>query len=233
MGRSTRQSHWCAYARAGAELRARSVPRVPGERTPETHGGSRNSAGVAAVFARVTPSPSLFPLSRRGTCHGFTLIEMLVAASILCIFAAMAVPNFTGFLHNTRMTTEATAFLSDFEIARSEAARRNLSVTVCPTSDGVNCIDDWTQRRVIFLGTDAIIPGDANFIRTSAPPSGKLAVVPNNVPNAGKYIRFRPTGLVETSSPSWSLCETGFAGTGRLVSISSSGRPTVQNNACL
>jgi type IV fimbrial biogenesis protein FimT len=169
--------------------------------------------------------------------QGFTLIEMLVAASILCIFAAMAVPNFTNFVHSSRLTSAATALVSDFEIARSEAARRNVTVTICPTSDGINCINDWTQRRVTFVEStaDSAIGPTDEVLRVSDASYAKLTVAIGNpdVSTGSKYIRFRSTGFLDGVASSFSLCESGSTAEGRMVLISSSGRATVQSATCL
>lgn len=61
---------------------------------------------------------------------GFTLIEMLVVLVIVAILGAIAVPSFTQMMANSRIGGAANSLQGALLKARSEALKRNCSVTV-------------------------------------------------------------------------------------------------------
>lgn len=66
---------------------------------------------------------------------GFTLIELMVAISLLGLLVALAVPAFTSWVRNAQVRTAAEALQGGFRIAQAEALRRNRQVVLFFTSD--------------------------------------------------------------------------------------------------
>ncbi|MCY0856149.1 GspH/FimT family pseudopilin [Cupriavidus sp. D39] len=164
---------------------------------------------------------------------GLTLIELLVALSILAILAAAATPSFTSFLQRARLRTESSALVSDMELARSEAARRNTRVTICPTTDGSTCTSSWSNRRIVFvdLNTDGSWnSATEELLRVSDTPSANLAYTASGFANPG-IIRFNSYGTPDAFA-NWKLCTSPASANGNAVSLSGSGRPIVQSVAC-
>lgn len=62
---------------------------------------------------------------------GFSLIELMVAITIMIILAAVAAPSFTGMIRKIRVNSISTALDSTFQQARSEAIKTNALVLVC------------------------------------------------------------------------------------------------------
>jgi type IV fimbrial biogenesis protein FimT len=71
--------------------------------------------------------------------RGFTLIEMLVAITISAILVAIAVPSFQQTIASSKLTTATNDLYTSFTQARSDATRQGLRMTVCKSSDGVQC----------------------------------------------------------------------------------------------
>ncbi len=67
--------------------------------------------------------------------RGFTLVELLVVMTIGAILVAAAVPSMSYFIATTRSSNATNTMVASFELARSEAIRRNTIVSVCRTLD--------------------------------------------------------------------------------------------------
>lgn len=60
----------------------------------------------------------------------FTLIELLIVITIVAVLAAIAYPNFANFIERQKLVSSAERLSSDLRWARSEAIKRNESVTI-------------------------------------------------------------------------------------------------------
>lgn len=97
--------------------------------------------------------------------RGFTMVEMLVVMTISAILIAAAVPSFNTMIARSRSSSASSTLLSNLELARSEAIRRNQNVTMCRTLDAnapeasVQCSsaasaqfdgNDWASGWIVF-----------------------------------------------------------------------------------
>jgi type IV fimbrial biogenesis protein FimT len=81
------------------------------------------------------------PLSRAGA-RGFTLIEMLATVAVLAVVSAVAAPGMRSFALSQRAKTVSYDLVQDLLLARSEALKRNMPVTVTPV--GASWGTGWT-----------------------------------------------------------------------------------------
>ena len=82
--------------------------------------------------------------------QGVTLIELIIAIAVLAILLAVAVPSFRITIQNNRLATQANDLLTAFQLARSEAIRRNGPITICASSDGDSCGGTWQSGWIVF-----------------------------------------------------------------------------------
>ena len=82
-----------------------------------------------------------------GLVSGFTLIEFMIAITIVAILSSVAIPAYNSVVTSTRLSGEIQAVLGGLNLARSNASMTGQSVSVCPTSGGSTCVSassSWT-----------------------------------------------------------------------------------------
>jgi len=82
------------------------------------------------------------PTRTRRKDQGFTLIELIITITIVGILAALAMPSFNDFILNQRAKNASFDLMSALTLTRSEAIKRNASVTMTQVSGGWQ--NGWT-----------------------------------------------------------------------------------------
>jgi len=123
---------------------------------------------------------------------GFTLIELAVVIAMVAILAALAVPSWTQLRARNAIRATVNDFNLSLQFARSEAVRLNSPVTICPSSDGVNCTaSDYHDGWIVRVGPAAnaagqqilqdVLPRTQITFITNAP-GGTFTFLPNGLP---------------------------------------------------
>jgi type IV fimbrial biogenesis protein FimT len=150
--------------------------------------------------------------------QGFTLIELIVAATIMAILMAIATPAMTSLMTKSRLTSYANTLVANAIKARSEAIKRNSTVTMCVSTDGATCTTGgWQQGWVILAGTTVLQ-------RQQAAASGMKITESNSKTS----LTFDPSG-VGTTSATLTVCSSSPLGSEeRVVTITSTGHAYVK-----
>ena len=116
----------------------------------------------------------------RNRQRGFTATEMMIVVGIVAMLAAFAAPNMAAMIRVQRLRTATFDVFSSLNFARSEAIKRNTTVTVTPTGGAWNTGWRITDSNGNVLkeqsGWDTITvtgPGTVTFAG-----SGRLSTVP-------------------------------------------------------
>jgi type IV fimbrial biogenesis protein FimT len=149
------------------------------------------------------------PVKRRG---GFTLIELLVTISIGLVIASAAYPSFSGLIGTMRAKTVGTDLYGALLRARSEAIKRNASITLSPVSGA------WTNGWSI---TD---PASGNAIDVHAAPRGVSITGPTSV-------TYGPAGRSAAGAAASFAVAASGSGTASCVSVSLSGQPLLNRGS--
>ena len=84
---------------------------------------------------------------------GFTLIELLVVIMIVSILMGLGVPSFKYVTNSNRLSAEVNGLLGDMQLARAEAIKEGVPVTVCASMDQATCSgkSDWSTGWIAFV----------------------------------------------------------------------------------
>lgn len=164
------------------------------------------------------------------TQKGVTVIELMVAVAVLAVLASVAVPSYRFLVIKNDIASHSNRLLATLLYARSESAKRNLSVSVCWSASGTTCggtvSQGWDDGWIVFVDTGA----DGSFhtatdtiIRIEGPVSGGTSLKSSYA----NFVRYEPTGSSNTFG-SFTLCsEDNDPQFTRQLDVSGSGRPRI------
>ncbi|QEL64290.1 type IV fimbrial biogenesis protein FimT [Oryzomicrobium terrae] len=92
---------------------------------------------------------------------GFTLIEMMVALAVLAILIGIGVPSFSELIASQRARAATSALHDGLMLARSEAIKRNISVSLKTTdlAAGWTIIYKDASNNDVTLRSEPATPG--------------------------------------------------------------------------
>ncbi len=91
---------------------------------------------------------------RRKSIAGFTLIELMITLGLLAILLGLALPGFSEWQRNIHMDTTTRELIRIVQLARVSAITRASLITLCPSSDGVECTSNWQDGILVFEDAD-------------------------------------------------------------------------------
>lgn len=154
---------------------------------------------------------------RPACASGFTLVELMVTVAVLGVLAVVAVPAMQGLVNGNRLRAAIGELQAAIQIAKTEAVRRNVPVTLCGSSDGSTCASTSSWTRWVIRGRDPAT-GTVDVIRSDAP-TGNVQI---SGPADG--IVFRPSGRIDAQTQLTAcLPTTNPAENQRIVTIMVSG----------
>lgn len=161
-------------------------------------------------------------------CCGLTLVDILVALSLISITLSAGVPVLQRWLQTH---TEDTAFQLLFHLstyARTEAIKANDYFTLCPSLNHTSCGGDWNREIMIFNDSNK------NEHLDKGETLHKLVSLPANTPciswNLPKrqYLQFKPTGIINGTAGHFRFCDSSNTLSQKRLVISFNGRTALR-----
>jgi type IV fimbrial biogenesis protein FimT len=150
------------------------------------------------------------------THRGFTLIELMVTLAVVAIVTTLALPSFRITIMNNRLTTQANEFITDVNIARSEAVKQGNTITIT-SNNGNNWANGWT-----------ITDSGGNTLRVHGALDGTSTLT-----GGVGSIQYLRTGFISGGATlTFDVCDDRSGETGRRITILSTGRPSIADLIC-
>lgn len=169
---------------------------------------------------------------------GVTLVELLVVLAVASILLAIAVPGYAYLAGTSRLAAVTNDFVTALHLARSEAIKRGMRVTVCKTRNpqaaapACDAGAAWEQGWLVFVdgGTRGALDSNDILLRTQGRVTGVIFTPPQNY---SRYVSYLPSGNTQGSgnlaNGTLSLCATGSR---RDIVINNAGRLRLVTGTC-
>jgi type IV fimbrial biogenesis protein FimT len=144
--------------------------------------------------------------TRMHKSQGFTVLELLMVMLIVGILASVGTASFKYVTVSNRISSEINGLLGDMQFARSQAIKTGTTVTVCPSSDSLNCTGNstWSSGWIVFLdfnGNGAVDSSTDVVIRV------QKSITPDTLVGSSgsfKYLTFNREGYGSNTLLAWS-----------------------------
>lgn len=170
------------------------------------------------------------------SCQGFTLLELMVAITLLGVLLGIGIPSFNETIRNNRTVAQTNEFITALNLARSEASKRGLPVAICAanaaqTACASAAANNWMNGWLVFTDQGATVGAiDAGepILQTSRAVTNGLQLTSNNI----GFVRFGPSGSANANAI-FGLQHQGCTGNNRRrIEIIPTGRANLSKVVC-
>lgn len=162
--------------------------------------------------------------------RGFSLVELMVTVAVLAVILGLGVPGLTSLIGKSRISAKSSELLADLSLARSEAIKRGIRTTFCPSVSGSSCGGtDWSAGRIVFVddnGNGTFDTGSDIVLRVGDPLTGNATLTSSYT--TASPLQYLPSGQA-SGTGSFTICQSGQPG--RIISITLAGATSVSATA--
>lgn len=160
-----------------------------------------------------------------GHSRGLTLLELITTMAIVVVLLALAAPSFKSLTASTQLTTAKNQLVLGLQRARSEALSRGRDVVLCPSLDGLRCVDasDWSNGWLLYVDNNRNSRFDAleTLLLSQSLDPDKVSVNGNS---GRRRITYRSLGESAGANATFVLCSRMRPELGGQVIVANSGR---------
>jgi type IV fimbrial biogenesis protein FimT len=157
--------------------------------------------------------------------RGFSLIELLVVIAIAAVLLGIGVPNMQQYIISGRLSSASNDFFTALNLARSEAVRRGVQVTLI--TNGAANSRDWSSGWTMFVDTDRDGALDAGEEVLRVGQALEAPMTNFGSTNFGTFVAFDSTGRLTSGGGSFVIC----SGTALVADGQARSRALILNSA--
>jgi len=163
--------------------------------------------------------------TRAGQIRGFTLLDLVITLSVAAILLSLSVPSFSTAIQNNRMVTQVNELNTALSLARSEAVKRNDTITLCQSSNGTSCTGSWQNGWIVFVDgdSDGTVDAGDEVLHVHGDLPGNISVA-----FSAARVIYTGTGLAtDGANGTFTVCDEVNRAKPRRLSLGPTGRPTL------
>lgn len=115
---------------------------------------------------------------------GYTLIELMTVLAVVSVVVTVGLPLMNVFFDSNRMITNTNDLVAGLNIARSEAIKQQIRVTLCQSADTASCTGagQWEDGWIVFQDPNgnATVDGGERILRLSEGAEGDQVTIRSN-----------------------------------------------------
>jgi type IV fimbrial biogenesis protein FimT len=174
----------------------------------------------------------------RKACGGFTLVELMVTVVMAALLLTLGIPSLQILVNDNRLTTATNDFIAALNLARSEAIKRGVRVTLCKSSNRTSCANtgNWAQGWMLFTdpNNNASYDTGETLIQSREGMEGNLSVTGNTT--VADYISYAARGqsvLINGGFQAGTItvCDGRNGNVGKGIVLSKAGRVQIASGA--
>ncbi|MDZ7585445.1 MAG: GspH/FimT family protein [Thiobacillus sp.] len=170
--------------------------------------------------------------------RGFTLVELVVVLAVGAVLLAMAIPSYAFLVNSSRLAAVTNDLVTALHLARSEAIKRGMRVTVCKTSNAMaetpvcDTTASWQQGWLVFVdgGVRGAIDAGDTLLWVHGPVAAGAITAGSNFSD---FVSYRSSGVSQGSGHLFNgklhIC---LGGNQRDVIINNTGRLRLEPTTC-
>jgi type IV fimbrial biogenesis protein FimT len=115
---------------------------------------------------------------------GYTLIELMTMLAVVSILVTVGLPLMNVFFESNRMISNTNDLVAGLNIARSEAIKQQMRVTMCQSSNTAACTgtDQWEDGWIVFQDPNgnATVDAGERILRLNDGADGQQVTIRSN-----------------------------------------------------
>ena len=135
------------------------------------------------------------------TSLGYSLIELMSMLAVVSILVTVGLPLMNVFFESNRMISNTNDLVAGLNIARSEAIKQQMRVTMCQSSNTTACsgTNQWEDGWIVFQDPNgnATVDAGERLLRLNAGADGNQVTIRSNDANnlIASSVTFTSRGL--------------------------------------
>jgi type IV fimbrial biogenesis protein FimT len=132
---------------------------------------------------------------------GYSLIELMSMLAVVSILVTVGLPLMNVFFESNRMISNTNDLVAGLNIARSEAIKQQMRVTMCQSSNTTACsgTNQWEDGWIVFQDPNgnATVDAGERLLRLNAGADGNQVTIRSNDANnlIASSVTFTSRGL--------------------------------------